>query len=180
MAGAVRCTVRKAEPHEAKEVSRFIDRTFTREGYGFVTSAQVATEAKRGAVFIAEVDGEIAGCRIGLNRIYNLCVRKDIRGAGVGRALVEAHEPEVIRVKSQPVGNLSKAQRENFVVPDGFYESLGYRHAETDYARNFYQRGRSGEPAHFHKKGKVKHIKIYTKSGELPSDDEKNQLRLPL
>jgi len=35
-----------------KDIVRFIDSTFTKEGYGFVTSAQIKTEVKRGAVWV--------------------------------------------------------------------------------------------------------------------------------
>ena len=36
--------IRKPNINEAKEVVKFIDSTFTVEGYGFVTSAQIKTE----------------------------------------------------------------------------------------------------------------------------------------
>ena len=154
--------IRKATETDIPEIVRFVDNHFTREGYGFVTSGQMKTEVRRGAVYLA-FDGKIiVGSRMGLERIYNLAVHTNYRGRGIGRKLVEIFHPNLIRVKADPVGNLSKAQKENFENPEGFYRSLGYELQCTDFAKNFYQRGRAGEKARFHKQGK-KHIKIYQK-----------------
>ena len=156
--------IRKAEEKDIKDVVRFVDKNFTKEGYGFVTSGQMATEIKRGACYLAFDNDSIVGSRIGLKRIYNLAVHIDYRNKGIGKKLVEIFEPELIRVKAEPVGNLSKKQLEGFSNPEGFYKSLGYSLDSIDYAKNFYQRGKKGEKAHFHKQGKKKHIKIYKKS----------------
>jgi len=72
-----------------------------------------------------------------------------------------------------PVGNLSKKQRENFQNPEGFYNALGYKFKELDFARNFWQRGR-GKEAHFHKQGKVKHIRIYEDALDRHTDEDKD------
>jgi GNAT superfamily N-acetyltransferase len=159
--------VRKATADEIKQVVRFVDGTFTKEGYGFVTSSQILTETKRGAVWVAVAEGDIIGVRIGLRRVYNLAVHPLYRKLGVGRALLDVQPPEEIRVKSMPVGNLSKEQRDNFANPEGFYEKLGYVYTESDFARNFWQRGKRGERAHYHKEGKIKHIKIYVREDVL-------------
>ena len=161
-------TIRKATEDDIKDVVKFVDKNFTREGYGFVTSGQMATEIKRGSCYLAFDGDAIVGSRIGLNRIYNLAVKKEYRKTGIGRQLVEVHEPDLIRVKAEPVGNLSKAQLAGFKNPEGFYESLGYSLDSIDFARNFHQRGKAGEKAHFHKQGKVKHIKIYKKTEGKP------------
>ena len=169
--------IREATEADIPHIVRFVDTHFTREGYGFVTSGQMKTEVRRGAVYLALDGNIIVGSRMGLERIYNLAVHKNYRGQGIGRKLVEIYHPNLIRVKADPVGNLSKTQKENFENPEGFYQSLGYELQGTDYAKNFYQRGRTGEKAHFHKRGK-KHIKIYQKPiRELPlfkdlTDDE--------
>ena len=158
--------IRTANEDDIKRVVKFIDSTFTKEGYGFVTSSQIRTETKRGSVWIAYLatDDSIIGVRIGIDRVYNLAVHPAYRNNGVGRALLLINPPTTIRVKSQPVGNLSKEQLRNFRVPDGFYEAVGYDFQETDYARNFWQRGKKGERAHYHKQGKVKHIRIYKRN----------------
>lgn len=153
--------IRKALADDVKNIVHFVDSTFTKEGYGFVTSAQISTETARGAVWIAEHSGEIIGVRVGINRVYNLVVHPDFRKMGIGRDLIAAYSPDVIRVKAIPVGNLSQEQRDNFKSPEGFYESIGFKYVGDDFARNFYQRGKEGDAAHFHKVGSKKHIKIY-------------------
>ena len=151
--------IRKAELDEIKDVVKFIDSTFTVEGYGFVTSAQIKTEIRRRAVWIAITDEKIIGVRVGISRVYNLAVDKEFRGIGVGKALIKIHDPDYIRVKANPVGNLSKNQTANFINPEPFYRKIGFRFLRSDFARNFWQRGK--EKAHFHKEGNKKHIKIY-------------------
>ena len=151
--------IRKAKLEETKEIVKFIDSNFTREGYGFVTSAQIETEIRRNAVWIAIIDGKIVGSRIGISRVYNLAVHKNYRKNGIGRALIEIHDPDTIRVKAIPVGNLSKNQKDNFKSPEGFYKKLGFIFERLDFAKNFWQRGK--DKARFHKKGKNKHIKVY-------------------
>jgi len=152
-----------ADPPMVKDIVKFIDSTFTKEGYGFVTSAQINTEVKHGAVWVAVDSGKIIGVRIGKNRVYNLVVHPDYRGQGVGKALIEAHSPYTIRVKAIPVGNLSKEQKGTFVTPVGFYEAIGYEYDHSDYARNFWQKAK--DKAIFHKIGKIKHIQIFRKKG---------------
>ena len=165
--------IRKATPNNVKAIVKFIDSTFTKEGYGFVTSAQINTETKRGAVYIAADNNNIIGVRVGIKRVYNLAVHPDYRKNGIGRKLIEIEPPETIRVKSQPIGHLSKAQLASFKNPEGFYDSVGYEYDHNDYPRNFWQKGK--DKAHFHKQGKVAHIKVYQKKGsptQLPLEPE--------
>ncbi len=152
-----------AGPLMVRDIVKFIDSTFTKEGYGFVTSAQINTEVKRGAVWVALDEDKIIGVRVGVNRVYNLVVHPNYRGQGLGRQLIEVHSPYTIRVKAIPVGNLSKEQKGNFITPVGFYEAIGYEYDHSDYARNFWQRGKT--KAFFHKIGKIKHIQIFRRKG---------------
>ncbi len=152
-----------ADPPMVKDIVKFIDSTFTKEGYGFVTSAQINTETKRRAVWIALDGDKIIGVRVGINRVYNLAVHPDYRGKGIGRQLIEVHPPDTIRVKAIPVGHLSKEQQDNFVTPVGFYDAIGYEYDHSDYARNFWQKGKV--KAIFHRIGKIKHIQIFRKKG---------------
>ena len=156
--------IRKAELDEVKDVVKFIDSTFTVEGYGFVTSAQIKTEIRRRAVWIAVTNDKIIGVRVGISRVYNLAVDKEFRGVGVGKALIKIHDPDFIRVKATPVGNMSKKQKEEFTNPKPFYEKIGFRFLRFDFARNFW----AGEKKVDGKtkrilvsQGEKKHIEIY-------------------
>ena len=151
--------VRHATIDDYPQVIALIDGEFTKEGFGFVNGAQVKTEIHRRNVWVAEDGGEVVGCRIGSNTLWNLVVSKARRGEGIGRQLVEAAPPQTIRVKAIPVGHLSKAQREAFESPEAFYQALGYQLWGKDYPRNFWQR--AGETAQYHAKGDVAHILIY-------------------
>ena len=152
-----------ADQSMVKDIVRFIDSTFTKEGYGFVTSAQINTETRRGAVWVALNDSEIVGVRVGINRVYNLAVHPDYRGNGIGRQLIDVRPPDTIRVKAIPVGHLSKEQKAKFVTPVGFYDAIGYEYDHSDYARNFWQKAK--DTAIFHKIGKLKHIQIFRRKG---------------
>ena len=136
-----------------------IDGEFTKEGFGFVNREQVKTEITKGRVILALDGQEVIGCRIGLGTVWNMVVSKPHRGKGIGRMLIEHHRPHTIRVKNQPVGHLSKEQRENFPDPTEFYEKLGYKLWGNAKARNFWQR--AGEKAMFHSEGALSHIAIY-------------------
>jgi len=106
---------------------------------------------------------KVIGVRVGINKVYNLVVHPNYRGMGIGRQLIEVHSPYTIRVKATPVGHLSKEQIENFTTPIGFYEAIGYEYDHSDYARNFWQKGKI--KAFFHKIGEKKHIQIFRKKG---------------
>ena len=151
--------IRKANIDEVVAVVSFIDNTFTKEGFGFVTSAQIKTETKRGAVWIALENNQVIGVRVGKQRVYNLAVHPDYRRMGIGEKLIYIYRPEVIRVKAIPIGHLSKQQINNFKSPRKFYEKIGFVFRYRTYAKNFWQRGK--DKAHFHKVGKKKHIEIY-------------------
>ena len=159
MYGVWEMKIRKAHISESDKVVNFVDSTFTVEGYGFVTSAQIKTEIGRGSVWIALDKTGIVGVRIGINRVYNLAVAKTHRRMGIGEQLINIHRPETIRVKAIPVGHLSKKQKDGFVSPEPFYKKIGFVFRCADYAKNFWQRGK--DKAHFHRQGKIKHIKIY-------------------
>ena len=140
---------------------KFIDHNFAREGYGFVTPGQLRNELKRDSVFVARLDGEIVGVRIGKNTVYNLCVSKKHRKMGIGRKLLECSVPQAIRVKSKPVGHLSKNQREEFKNPEEFYERCGFDFSHQDYSRNFFAGDSKSGNRVYYKQGKEKHIRVY-------------------
>lgn len=151
--------IRKANLSDLSSIIELIDGEFTKEGLGFVNKAQVETELRKGRIFIADDNGLIVGCRIGVDTVWNMVVVKSQRGRGIGRALIEYHRARTIRVKNTPIGHLSKMQRDNFSDPTGFYEALGYRFWGNSYPRNYWQR--AGDRALFHSKGDIPHIAVY-------------------
>ena len=164
--------IRQANVEEVKDIVSFIDSTFTKEGYGFVTSSQIETETGRRAVWIALDDRVIVGVRIGINRVYNLTVHPKYRKMGIGEQLIRVHPPTTIRVKSEPVGNMSKEQRENFKNPEGFYDSIGYEYSHHDYSKNFWAgETKDGKRKRIYtKQGKNPHIKVYQKKDRKQGD----------
>jgi len=156
--------IRYADYSEFKSIYEFLDNNFTKEGYGFLHKSQIETEIKKSRVIIVLNKNEIIGVRIGIGKLWNLSVKKEYRGKNIGKMLIEFNKPDIIRVKSDPVGHLSKIQKENFVNPEKFYEKLGYKMYGSDYGKNFYQ-NTNGKAKH-HKQGNKKHIKIYVKKEE--------------
>lgn len=69
--------------------------------------------------------------------------------------------PNTIRVKNEPIGHLSKEQRDNFVDPSGFYEKMGYIFWGKDYGRNYWAGGTKDNKRIYTEKGKVAHISIF-------------------
>jgi GNAT superfamily N-acetyltransferase len=152
--------IRRANMGDYENIVSLIDNEFTKQGFGFVNRAQIMTEITKNRVLVAEIEGKLSGVRIGINTLWNLVVSKEHRGAGVGRSLVEYHMPQTIRVKSDPIGHLSKKQKEEFVDPTGFYDKLGFKFWGYSYPKNFWQKGRDNK-GQFHAKGDKAHIKIY-------------------
>jgi len=152
--------IRKAIIIDLDSIINLIDGEFTQEGYGFVNKAQVETEIYRGSVLVAENSTGILGCRIGIDTVWNIVVTKQARGLGIGHALIDYRRPSTIRVKSEPIGHLSNAQREAFVDPTGFYETLGYKLWGQSLPKNFWQKGRDGK-GQFHRVGTNPHIRIF-------------------
>jgi N-acetylglutamate synthase-like GNAT family acetyltransferase len=152
--------IRKATIDDFSDVVALIDSEFTKEGFGFVNRAQIMTEISKNRVIVADDDGEICGVRIGVGTVWNIAVASSLRGKGIGKKLMEYIRPHTIRVKSDPIGHLSKKQKDDFVDPTGFYESLGFKFWGYSYPKNFWQKGKDGK-GQFHVKGEKAHIKIY-------------------
>jgi len=149
----------KGTMNEFDAIIKCLDTNLVSEGFGFVNKMQVRTEIDRGTCYIAKTGNEIIAVRIGKLTLWNIVVDKKYRGCGIGRALMEFVMPNTIRVKNEPIGHLSKAQKEQFTDPTGFYEAMGYIFWGKDKGRNFWQRGK--DKALFHRVGKVAHISIF-------------------
>ena len=119
--------IRRAKGADLLSIIALIDNEFTKQGYGFVSKAQIETEIYKRRVLIAIEDNKILGCRIGMGTVWNLIVATENRGQGIGKALIEYMRPHTIRVKADPIGHLSIAQRQNFKDPTAFYKKLGFQ-----------------------------------------------------
>jgi len=152
--------IRTATIDDYESIVPFIDTYFSKEGYGFVNREQIKTEILKKRVIISLEENQINGLRIGWDRVWNVVVKTDCRGKGIGKELIEYHRPNYIRVKSNPVGHLNKTQKANFIDPTEFYEKLGFVYVGHDYGRNFWA-GQSGDKRIPISKGEKKHIKLY-------------------
>jgi len=157
--------IRIAQLDDFESIIKLIDGEFTKEGFGFVNREQVKTEIRKKRVMVADIEGTICGCRIGMDTVWNIVVTKEHRGKGIGKALINYRRPSTIRVKNKPVGHLSKAQKDNFPDPTAFYEKLGYKFWGNAYPKNFWQR--AGDKALFHYSGETAHIAIYKDASRL-------------
>lgn len=97
-----------------------------RTEFPFVTLVSLREAAQRGSLHIAMLDGEIVGfvsyraCRDGWQTIYELCVKREVHGLGIGRALLYS-VPAPIRLKTT-VDN-TRANK--------FYTNAGMKLVET-------------------------------------------------
>lgn len=152
--------IRRATIEDYDNIVKLIDNDFTKEGYGFVNREQIKSEIFKNRVIVALVDDKVVGVRIGMNTVWNLVVCSTKRGNGIGKALIDYYRPQTIRVKSDPIGHLSNAQKDNFVDPTSFYEKLGFELWGLSLPKNFWQKGKDKQ-GQFHIKGAKAHIKIY-------------------
>jgi GNAT superfamily N-acetyltransferase len=97
-----------------------------RSEFPFVTLASLRETAARGSLHIALLDGEPVGfvsyrkCRDGWQTVYELCVKREVHGLGIGRALLYS-VPCPIRLKTT-VDN-TRANK--------FYANAGMKLVET-------------------------------------------------
>lgn len=155
--------IRKANNSDFNSVIECLGNNLSAEGFGFVNKMQINTELNRGTVWVAEHDNKIVGVRVGKLTLWNIVIDKNYRKEGIGKLLMEVCMPNSIRVKNEPIGHLSKEQKNNFTDPTGFYEKMGYVFWGKDYGRNFWSGGTKDNKRIFKEKGKVAHISIFKK-----------------
>ncbi len=131
----------------------------------------------RGGVHVVELKGEIVAAAIGSEggTLWNIMVDPKVRHRHLGSLLVEAVQPQRIRVKCRPHDGISREDKERFVDPTPFYEKLGYVFEGWDYPRQLYHgRARDSFRARIKGKGEKRSVKIMRKLGpseEAPSPD---------
>jgi len=115
-------TIRKATLADLDRIKAIADAN--RATLGFVLRASLAEQVARQWIVVVEEGGSIVGFvnyRHRLDRqttIYEICVAKDSRGRGNGRAMIEALVQECqscIRLKAM-----------QGIAANGFYEHLGF------------------------------------------------------
>ena len=135
--------VERAVPQDFAEVRWLFD-TYSTGVYGFVPDSRIRRHIKEGAVYVVRIQSEVAAAAIGRpgETLWNIMVKPEFRHLHLGTLLIEAVDPQVIRVKCRPHKGMGKKEQERFTDPTPFYERLGYVFESWDYPKNFY-RGRN-------------------------------------
>ena len=120
--------IRTARIEDITAVKRIADSN--KREIGFIVRPILEASIESGELLVAhEENGEVIGFlrwhrrRDGWSTIYEICVRADFRGLGIGKCLLN-HIPRPIRLKC-PVDNDANV----------FYERLGLTHTETESGR---------------------------------------------
>jgi GNAT superfamily N-acetyltransferase len=136
--------IRDAEPRDAPALAELLGQL----GYATTADAVEARLARLGAspadlLLVAEVDGEVAGVA-GLHvspsvehdgdaaKVSAIVVEEQLRGTGVGRALMAALEAEA-RLRGCVLIFLTTAERRSDA--HAFYRSLGYEETGRRFAK---------------------------------------------
>lgn len=131
-------TVRKAAHADIPELKHFLER--------FVTSGDVLPRTidelqdLLGTIFIAEVEGQMAGCAAleiyskKLAEIRSLAVSPDFQGMGIGRQLVEAC---VALAKEREVFEIMAIS-----ASDGFFQKCGFDYTLPRLRKAFFMQTR--------------------------------------
>lgn len=159
--------VRKAIPEDFAGIRWLFD-TYSSGVYGFVPDARIRTEMQRGGVHVVELDSEIVAAAIGSEggTLWNIMVDPKHRHQHLGSLLVEAIQPQRIRVKCRPHKSMSREEQRRFVDPTPFYERLGFVFEAWDYPRQVtHGRDPLTFKARVKGKGDTKSVKIMRKLG---------------
>lgn len=126
--------VEKATIADFAEVRWLFD-TYSTGVYGFVPDSRIRRHIREGAVYVVRIRDEIAAAAIGRpgETLWNIMVKPEFRHLHLGTLLLEAVDPQLIRVKCRPHEGMSKAKQEQFTDPTPFYERMGYVFESWDY-----------------------------------------------
>lgn len=120
--------IRHADICDLDAIKRIADAN--RESIGFVMRPALVNGIQKRWLLVVEIDGQIVGFAHYRHRLddqttlYELCVRQDKRGQGIGRALIgrlwqESQTHGKIRLRLKTPVDLSA---------NGFYRHIGFRH----------------------------------------------------
>lgn len=118
--------IRHAILSDLDAVKRLVDTN--RESLGFVIRSSLACGIEKQWILIAEYQGQVAGFAHYRHRqdrqttLYQLCVRSEYRGQGVGKALLRS-----LQTESQSIGKTSIVLKTPIDLPaNAFYQGLGF------------------------------------------------------
>jgi N-acetylglutamate synthase-like GNAT family acetyltransferase len=135
--------IRRAEQRDAEALARLIGQLGYEASPGEVADRLATLEAEGRAVLVAERDGVVIGCLTTsvmrvlhrpapVGRISMMVVEEDVRGQGIGAALVRAAE-EVLAAQGcymvEVTSNLKRTRAHRF------YEKLGYERTSVRLAK---------------------------------------------
>jgi len=119
--------IRRAEEKDLEKLLSITDTSYA-DDLGFLPTKLLEDKIQNKQVLLAlKDDGEILGFAIaGKTTLWNLFVKPEARGEGVGSQLLERIDPTFVRVKKNP------KKSEN---PIPFYKSKGFRVVKEDTGR---------------------------------------------
>ena len=129
-------TVRMATHEDVGHCKALVDAH--RDVFGFIVRSVLHEAIEHHQILVAEIDGAVAGfvryyhrVNDGQTTLYDLCVAREYRGAGAGRALVEALQAECEARYRDAIVLRCPAHLE----ANTFYHHIGFHHIRTDAGR---------------------------------------------
>lgn len=155
-------TVERAEYRDFPEIKWLFD-TYSIGVYGFVPDTRIKKYIREGAVHVVKVEGEVVAAAIGVTgkTLWNILAVPEYRHLHLGTLLVQAANPDVIRVKCRPHEGMSAKDLSQFVDPTPFYQRLGFVEVGWDFPKGYFS-GKDpliGKGRLVHK-GEIRNIKI--------------------
>ncbi|DAD54728.1 TPA: acetyltransferase [Thermocrinis Great Boiling Spring virus] len=113
--------IRKAKLEDLEEIKAIADKN--RNELGFSPRGMFVEHIKRNEVYVAEYSGKVVGfvcfhhCRDGWTTIYKICVDKEYRRKGFGKALLKAVENEAQKIRLKCPAEI---EANNFYATQGY------------------------------------------------------------